>query len=549
MVKGSTQKQIVGVAVTPNVGVEVILVDKKTNKVTKYGRRPLEYNSSTREIQDYSIFKGLVIDLFNELGINTKSNVHVVLPNVHFDFVSLPLIINDEAVANAILAQAEESYVFKRVEPVSAWMDVNNKANANRSGDNRYLVYSSIQKNAVDKITEVFQDIGSNLIGIETSYSALLRAVAFVGLAREQIMDGQNWNLLLVNPNSYAIFALAGDKIIDYSEVPLAIKSFSVEEAYQAITNSAAQVLPDYPARKLVVVSQTDDISAELLRGQLIFDEEMVALDCNKYTKKPFVSVGEQFGLQESRTISLSAIGAATYGATDFALALNVMAQASTTAYISVDLFGKEVLLTSEFVRNICILITIVVGLILGGLYGGLTYANNTMSEKKARFESETAKIQEELDELEGKNRAVDINVLIAKIIGQNKSAINFYDSLASDIPKSLWLNYYYNKDGDKVAIEGLSADINSIYLYYSGLKVISPASSIKLNRLKILTDSIGGDYDFNADNDIRVYDFEIGNTPSKRGKPAQPQQPENPADAMSPPGVPPVLEPLPEGI
>ena len=84
---GTTHKQIVGVSVTPNIGVEVLITDRKSNQVIKYGRRFIEYNFSTREIQDYGAFKSAVIDLFNELDINPKSNVFLTLPNVHFDFI------------------------------------------------------------------------------------------------------------------------------------------------------------------------------------------------------------------------------------------------------------------------------------------------------------------------------------------------------------------------------------------------------------------------------------------------------------------------------
>ena len=103
---GTTHKQIVGISVTPNIGVEVLITDRKSNQVIKYGRRFIEYNFSTREIQDYGAFKAAIIDLFNELDINPKSNVFLTLPNVHFDFMNLPLIIGDDAISNAILAKS-----------------------------------------------------------------------------------------------------------------------------------------------------------------------------------------------------------------------------------------------------------------------------------------------------------------------------------------------------------------------------------------------------------------------------------------------------------
>jgi len=50
----STQKQILGVSLTPGIGLEAVLYDRNKNVVLKYGRRRVDYNFSTREIQDYS---------------------------------------------------------------------------------------------------------------------------------------------------------------------------------------------------------------------------------------------------------------------------------------------------------------------------------------------------------------------------------------------------------------------------------------------------------------------------------------------------------------
>ena len=64
-----------------------------------------------------------------------------------------------------------------------------------------------------------------------------------------------------------------------YVEIPLAIKSLSYEEAYQAVTTAAVQNLKNFPAQKLVIVSQADDIGTEILRSNLRFEGDVEALD------------------------------------------------------------------------------------------------------------------------------------------------------------------------------------------------------------------------------------------------------------------------------
>ena len=58
---------IVGVSVTPEVGLEVAQIDFESQTVLKYGVRPLEYDINRREIADRDIFKETLQDLFVEL--------------------------------------------------------------------------------------------------------------------------------------------------------------------------------------------------------------------------------------------------------------------------------------------------------------------------------------------------------------------------------------------------------------------------------------------------------------------------------------------------
>ncbi len=511
---GTTHKQIVGISVTPNIGVEVLITDRKSNQVIKYGRRFIEYNFSTREIQDYGAFKSAVIDLFNELDINPKSNVFLTLPNVHFDFMNLPLIIGEEAIGNAISSKAEESYIFKRVEPVSAWLDINTNANT----DTRHIVYTSFQKTVVDEIKDVFADIGSNLVGIESSYSAILRGVYFSNICSKEIAENYSWNVLLINTNSYAIFSLVGSRLVDYQEVPLAIKSFSYEEAYQAITTSVSQILPDYPAKKLLIVSQADDICAEVLKTQIIFDEQIETIDCNKYAKRPFVDVAPEITSKEASSITLSALGAANSQMSDF-LVLNIFGKGAAnqqTLYATFTFLDKEILVTPDFIRGLSVTLAIIIFLIGALIYGLLYFLYSVKEAELQKTKNAISKAEQDISSLQSQGGVVDINSIVSKIMNDNKKAISFYDSLASDIPGNVWLTYYYNKDGEKVAVEGISTTINDIYGYYKSLKVISPQSSIKLNRLQVVTGPLD-DMELAVNDNQKIFDFEIANVTSPK--------------------------------
>ena len=68
-----SKQQVVGISVTPGIGLEVALLDPSGRGVASYGRKKIEYNFSTREIQNYADFKNSLIDLITELQIPQKS--------------------------------------------------------------------------------------------------------------------------------------------------------------------------------------------------------------------------------------------------------------------------------------------------------------------------------------------------------------------------------------------------------------------------------------------------------------------------------------------
>ena len=123
---GVGSKDTVYLSVTPGVGLELIQLDIQSRTVKNYAYRPLEYNESLREITDIEAFKNAVNELFEELKINLKSNVVLNLPMVLLGSKELPLLLGDDAIQEALTSEVEQSYIFKRYEPVVSWCDSNN---------------------------------------------------------------------------------------------------------------------------------------------------------------------------------------------------------------------------------------------------------------------------------------------------------------------------------------------------------------------------------------------------------------------------------------
>ena len=514
----NTQKQIIGVALTPGIGLEAAIYDRSKNTVLKYGRRKVEYNFSTREIQDYVEFKNALSELMQELGAVPKALAYLVLPNVYFDFIELPASINNTEIKTALTSKAEEFYLFKKEgEPATGWCSV---ANINDPTQKRFA-YTSFQKSVVDSIKDIFNDFDIQLVGIETSYSATIRGLYSVGLLDDVINGHDSWTAMLVNTNSFTLMYFDGNNLLDYKDTPIAIKSFSTEEAYSVIASNASQLLDNFHSSKLYIISQTDDICAEVLKGQMLFDKEIQTIDSNKYSKKPVIEIENADDFKTANSMTLGVIGASNIQA-DFSLLMNVMSDdpaANLGVYFTTTILGTVIDVTQEFTAKISIALSVILAVLFGLLYLIFNLVGTN-------FENSISDISGEISNLDNLIAAestadvkqeVDMNQIIDEVAQVNVKAIKYYDSIASDIPKNIWLTKYYNQSGDKIVVQGIAESIVDIYEYFKNLKIISPESDIRLNELKVVTNDgndsqILKDLSLNTNND-RLYSFEISNT------------------------------------
>ncbi len=139
----------------------------------------------------------------------------------------------------------------------------------NNSAEKRYILYSAIQEGVVEAIKSIFNDLGATLVAIENTYSSLMKTLEYTELTKEFALSSGSWNILLVSQNSYVVFSMLGYSIIEYFEEPLAIKSFNNDEVYVAISQAASGVLEKYPTDKSLIISESNDVSAEILAIQL----------------------------------------------------------------------------------------------------------------------------------------------------------------------------------------------------------------------------------------------------------------------------------------
>lgn len=528
---GVGSKDTVYLSVTPGVGLELIQLDISSRTVKNYAYRPLEYNESLRELVDIEAFKNAVTELFAELKINIKSNVVLNLPMVLFGGKELPLLLADDAVTEALTSEVEQSYIFKRYEPVISWIDANNS----QSGDMRKLFYSAVQKNTIDDIKNALTELGATLSGVEMSLTSILKALAFSGLAEEQMKENISWNLMLITQSGYSICSMIGKNIVDYYEEPLAIKSFEGDEIYNAINASAQITLMSYPANYLYVISETDMVSAELLSKRLQTDGIVNFWENNSFKKQDALPVSLEVLEETAHKISLEAIGIAVGSNVNMPVKFNFLSGSASEGAIDDPNEPVHVVLgTTEFdispnaARNVALAAAVV--LLIPAIIAFMVVPM-VAKQKQTLLDDVNAKLQQtdaeikRLQEEQNKQNDFDVNAEIKKVLGNNRSKLMAYTALGESVPKKLWVTYFVAKDDGKFDIKGDSSNVEDIYLFFRNMKDSLISTKLRLHKLEMKTESVDEAVTIDP-NQPADYEFEITNMTSAELNPPPPPDP-----------------------
>ena len=173
----------------------------------------------------------------------------------------------------------------------------------------------------VNNIKQVFEELGANLLAIENTNSSLIKALEFTEITKGLVAGDPNWNILLISQNSYSVFSMLEHNVIEYFEDPMAIKAFNGDEVYVAISQAASAVLAKYPTEKLLIISETNDVSAEALALHMSGQRaNVVFLECNKFAKQPIMDVNLNILPNYQNAITPESIGAAIYTARNLSL-------------------------------------------------------------------------------------------------------------------------------------------------------------------------------------------------------------------------------------
>ena len=528
---------VVGVSVTPEVGLEVAQIDFATQTVLKYGIRKLEYDNARREIADLDLFKEALQDLFMELAIAQGSTVVINIPTVTFKVNDYPAALEDGQISNALEEDIADHPILKNTDPaISAVKLPNSSMQFNK------IAYVAAQKQMLIEMALIIKDLGYKLYAIDTSVNSVLNALMYK--QRVDVSEDVNWVLLTVDNTHCRILSMNGKDYVDCIEEKISIgEVLGDAENYATVVATVTPILNNVPSKYLCVVSKTNVISAELLASKLTYSAPITYQEANCFSKEAFLEYGPEVDEKMAMILSLDVIGACIYR--DFErysdAHFNLFNESLGEVYLleqppEIILFGHKFVLSNQFLITLFCICAVVLGLVIGSLFIFYSTKVANLNEQVEELDNKANQIEQYLKANENiSTELFDEGDEIRGGLVHNKNIYSYYTIVGTEIPKKLWLTHL--KFGDKTTIEGQADNLESVYAFFRSIKDYNPDSDIKLQKLGLASKSTAANNDLEEINTDSIltslnadfYEFAISNDPDLNKK--EKKEGDNPAD------------------
>ncbi len=501
------KSSVVGVSVTPEIGLEVAQIDFASQTVLKYGIRQLEYDINRREIADLDIFKEALQDLFFELQIPKGTEVVLNIPSIVFKTVDYPAAMDEIQISNAIEEELADHYLFSTVEPT-----VSATRLPNSSMQFYKIAYTAAQKQMLIEVAMSIQDLGYKLYAIDTSVNSVFDALMY--RQRLDVRDDTSWILMIVDNMYCRIMTMNGRNYVDTYEEKISIgEVLGDAENYGTVISAVSPILKNLPSKYLCVVSKTNVISAEVLASKLSYTAPIIHQEANCFSKEAFLELGPQVDDKYANVVSLDVIGASIYK--DFQpyvdAHFNLFNKSLGDVYTSsqppeISLGGRVIVLSNAFLTKLFVVVALLISIPCALSYVYFTGQIKSALDRQNEMEAQAQQIRQFLKDNENiSSELFDEGDEIRIGLEHNKNIYSYYTIVGTEIPKKLWLTRL--KLSDKTTIEGQADNLESVYAFFRSIKDYDPDSKIKLQKLGLATKndlpapaSDGDDLEFDTD-------------------------------------------------
>lgn len=516
---------VIGVSVTPEVGLEVAQIDFSTRTVLKYGVRPLDFDTNRRDIADIDIFKETLKDLLDELAIPKGASIVLNIPTPVFKVNDYPAALDDEVqLTNAIEEELTSNFLFQNSEAV---MDAVKLPNSTIQFNK--IAYVAAHRSTVVEIAMIIKEIGYKLHAIDTSVNSTLNSLILK--ERVNVEPDVNWALLIVESYCCRLLSMSGNTYVDAFEERINIgEVLGDAENYSTVINAVSPLLKNLPSKYLCVVSKTNVVSAEVLASKLTYSAPIIHQEANTFSREVFMEISPEVDESLAQIVSLDVIGAAIYD--DFVpystAHFNLFNKSLGAIYLDEQppeftIAGRTFVFSVE---NLIKLFVIMCILVVIPCIIALAYYSKAISEQQNQLDEINRKIADTTKFLKD-NEDVSADLFdegdeIRVGLIHNKNIYSYFTIVGTEIPKKLWLTHL--KLGDKTTIEGQADNLESVYAFFRSIKDYEPESEIKLQKLGLASKSTApvsddGTTEFDTDSILTslnadFYEFRISDEP-----------------------------------
>ncbi len=478
---GFKKRTHIGISLSTNNYIELVCIDKATKNVIKYASGTVKYNNAIKEIIDFEEFSEVLTTLFEEADlVPSECAVTLNIPNVHFDVTKLENETEDVYIRESLQTEIDDLYIFKKNEPQIEYIELNK----NHNNTEKTIVYSAIQLKILNRLIEVFDNIGADLVRIETSYSSMLKAIQYTDKFQEYVQPEEKTSILLITASSCSTFSLNGNDLISYSEEPLAIKSFSPEEVYMTITKIAENTVRDSQPKTILIISETDDVNAELISQKIEFSGNMVYVNNSLNINDSIIDIiTDNPETEGNNYITIEAVGAAAADFDNYPLELNFLPQERINNNI-VEVGKYEV----DFYRFLVVLLVgaILLALILGIIVKSILNSQiNSFDTNRIKSNNDIKVFKDTIDKNEIASQK-DILPKLTQILDNNKKLVEIYASLSEDIPESIYIKRFVTNEDGGIGILGEAKTSESVEKFVNGLR--EKNNLLMLSKLQVNT-------------------------------------------------------------
>ena len=522
-----SKKNIVGVSVTPGVGIEVAEIDYSRRVLLNYISKPFNFGNKLQGDFDLDIFKETLYDALVDLGVPQGAEIVLNLPATYFGIKDWPASMDKVQLLGNIEDDIMEVPIFKdgMDEPAFAYSILpNSTIQFNK------VAYTAVPKSLLIEIALQIKDLKYKLVAVDTSVNSTLNALIYTG--RVDVSPNISWVMLIVENDCCRVISMQGNNYVDCVEENISIgKVLGDAENYGTVISTVSPVLKSIPSSLLYIISKTDIISAEVLASKLEYKAQIVHQEANSYNIAPLIDIAVDMDPEKSRLVSFDVIGAAikkNFGYNSVAQ-LNLFNEQLGDIYLSQTpprFLGIE-LSVENMLRYGIILAVVIVGLTLAAKY----YFDGQAATRQAKIQeldADIAKIEAFLKEHEDISSQKFSEADEIRIgINDNKNVYSYYTVVGTEIPKKLWLTSL--KLGDEITIEGQADNLESVYGFFRNIKDYNPSSPVKLQKLGLAGNrNVGGfseisGEDFDSESILTTlnadfYEFRISNRAGSGG-------------------------------